>query len=118
MDWNYAHDVKASSRPGTCGPAARLGFYRDKEYVTSIDVNVLARVAGPGSGGRMVSTAARQRLIPRLRNTVIRSTQGRMAPLFRRLPYLPPAMTFDALPVVYKPEYGGPGERLPDIPGT
>ena len=66
----------------------------------------------------MVSTTGRQRLVPRLRNRVIRSTQGRMAPLFRRVPYLPPAMTFDALPVVYKPEYGGPAQGVLEIQVT
>src|SRR5258708_24297790 len=66
----------------------------------------------------MVATAARQRLIPRLRKRVIRSTQGRMSSLFRRVPYLPPAMTFDALPVVYKPEYGGPAQGILEIQVT
>src|SRR5258708_25061406 len=96
-------------------PEQRLDFYRDKEYVTSIDVEVRAGQQARVTGGRMVSTAGRQRFVPRLRTRLIRSTQGRLAPLFKRVPYLPPAMTFDALPVVYKPEYGGPAQGILEV---
>lgn len=42
-------------------------------------------------------------------------TVQRLGPLYRNIPYIPPGMTFDALPHVYDSEVGGPATGILEV---
>jgi predicted lipid carrier protein YhbT len=63
----------------------------------------------------MIATA-RQLVPQRVQRGLLGATQDRrLAPLFRRIPYLPPEVTFAALPVVYRAHLGGRAEGILEV---
>ena len=50
-----------------------------------------------------------------VRLLALKATRDRLGPVYRRVPYIPPGVTFDALPHVYRSDLGGPATGVLEV---